>query len=174
LKSKRLFTIIGSGLLATIFAILYLVKSLGYGMEDNATHYSNGINESKANGMFLGYYKPLQDSILLGDLTLKTENIWYEKNWTTDHNILFQKSIKIDSGIHFIAPYPSLLSSDLNIDLCLKEHFPNCPQGCFVCIEKHSGLGYAYSISTKPDTLVLQFGKDNGVGHKDTITYVQE
>lgn len=143
-------------------------------MGDNATHYSSGIDESKNNGMFLGYYKPLQDSIVLGDLTLRTENIWYEKNWTTDHNFLFQKSIKVDSGIHFIAPYPSLLSSYLKVDLCLKEHFPNCPRGCFMCIEKQPGLGYTYAISTKPDTLVLLFATDNSFGHKDTITYLKE
>ncbi len=143
-------------------------------MADNQTHYSNGIDESKTNGMFLGNYKPLQDSVVLGDLTLKTKNIWYEKNWTTDHDFLFQKSIKVNYGIHFIAPYTSLLTSGLNVDLFLKEYFPNCPHGCFVCIEKHSELGYTYSISTKPDTLILQFATDNGFGHKDTITYVRE
>jgi hypothetical protein len=153
---------------------MYSIRRISTGMGDNVTHYSNGIEESKRDGMFLGYYKPLQDSIVLGDLTLKTENIWYEKNWTTDHNFFFQKSIKVDSGIHFFAPYPSLSSSELNVDICLKEHFPNCPKSCFMCIDKRPELGYAYSISTKPDTLVLLFATDNSFGHKDTITYIKE
>src|SRR5688572_504369 len=108
MKRKTTLISVFAGLFLLLVFIVYQVNSMGYMLADNRTHYSMGMDESKANGMFLGYYIPLQDSVTLGDLTLKTENIWYEKNWTTDHDFLFQKCIKIDSGIHFIAPYPSL------------------------------------------------------------------
>jgi hypothetical protein len=173
MRRKTIFISIFIGLILLIIFIVYQLKSIGYGMADNQTHYSNGIDESKTNGMFLGYYKPLQDSVVLGDLTLKTENIWYEKNWTTDHDFLFQNSVKVDSGIHFIAPYLSLLLSDLKVDLFLKVEYPGC-HPCFDCIEEYEGLGFANTMSTKPDTLVLLFGTDNGFGHKDTITYIRE
>jgi hypothetical protein len=142
-------------------------------MSDHTTHYSTSIDESKKTGVFLGYYRPLQDSLVLNALTLKTERIWYEKNWTTSHNILFQRSIKIDSGIHFIAPYSSLLTSDMKVDIFIKadtisgQHFYNS-------IEKKYRLGYANTMSTRPDTFILIFGTNYGSGYKDTITYVKE
>ncbi|MES2381182.1 MAG: hypothetical protein V4538_09080 [Bacteroidota bacterium] len=159
--------------MAGIVSLVYLVKKLGYAMGDNIIHYSNGIEASKRDGMFLGYYKPIQDSIVLDSLVLKTENIWYEKNWTTHHNFLFQKSIKVNSGIHIIAPYFSLLSSDLKVDIFIKQNNPDCSP-CYYDIEKHKGLGYAYYINDIPDTLVLLFGTDNGFGSKDSVIYIRE
>src|SRR5688500_16421862 len=129
MKSKTLFISIVIGVLGLITFILYIIKRVEYGMADNVTHYSKGIEESKTNGLFLGYYKPLQDSLVLDSFTMKTENIWYEKNWTTEHNFLFQEKTRIDSGIHFIVSYAPLLSSELKIDICLKENFPGC-SGC--------------------------------------------
>jgi len=173
-KSNRFVIAILFGILLILLLIIYSGKSIGYGMGDNALKYSNGIDESKKNGMFLGYYKPLQDSLILGDLTFKTEDIWYEKNWTTKHDFLFRKSIEVDSGIHFIAPYHSLLSSDLKVDICLLQYSPTCPNGCFVCTDKQPELGYTHTILTQPDTLVLLFGTEYCFGDKDTITYLRE
>ena len=140
-------------------------------MVDNASHYSISIVESKSSGMFLGYYKPLKDSLDLGSIKIKNENIWYEKNWTTNHNLIFISKTKINPGIHFIVPYTSLLSSNYNVDVYL-EDYQNCHEP--FCFEHRPELGYMCSIANNPDTLILIFGLNFGSGNKDTIKYVRE
>ena len=156
-----------------IFAI-YIFRSIGYAMVDNRFHYSIGIEESKKNGMFLGFYRPLKDSLVIDTLKLKTEDIWYERNWTPDHNnLLLQEKIRFRPGVHLIAPYITLLSSNLKVDSWLKTE-----SNTFDFNGKVSKLGYTKTLSYKPDTLVLYFGTDysygHGYGHRDSIIYVRK
>jgi hypothetical protein len=170
-KSRTILKAVIIGLLTLIICTTYIMKSVGYSMVDHMIHYSTGIEESKKNGMFLGFYRPLKDSLVLDTLKLKTENIWYERNWTTDHNnLMFKEKIRIKPGIHLIVPYTSLLSSNLNVDSWLKS---DC-NSHFDSNGKVSQLGYANTLSIQPDTLVVFFGTDYGYGHKDSIIYVRK
>lgn len=156
-------------LLGVAFCIL--ASEVANGLTDGASHYSTSIEESKSNGYFLGHYRPLQDSVSFGKFTFKAEKLWYEKNWTTQHHIISEMEIKVDTGMHFIAPYPSLISK--HIYVCIQTNFPNC-KGCFYCIEEIKDLGYAHTISNIPDTLVLLFTYASISSPKDTVTYVRE
>lgn len=161
-------------LITLIICAIYLIRSIGYAMEDNRFHYSTGIEESKKNGMFIGFYRPLKDSLEIDTLKLKTEDIWYERNWTLDHNnLLFKEKIRLRPGVHLIAPYIALLSSNLKIDSWLKTN-----SNSFDFNGEVSKLGYTNTLSYKPDTLVLFFGTDysygDGYGHKDSIIYVRK
>jgi hypothetical protein len=146
-----------------------LLKITEVSYMDTGPHYSNGIDESKSNNYFLGYYRPLNDSITFDSLKIKAENIWFEKNWTTEHPLLFWEKIKIDSGIHIILPDTSLLSNKLKIDVLISDEQLN---GSFNSMLEVWELGYWYSISSKPDTIILSFRTNYGSGLKDTIKYV--
>jgi len=150
-----------------------LINSVGADMFDNQEKYSKNIDESKKNNFFLGYYLPLEDSIFLGELSIKTEKIWYEKNWTTDHDFLFRKKIKINEGIHLVVPITSLSDGSLNFAVFIQHKSPTC-QDCFLSLMNVDRLGYVHTINSAPDTLIFQFATENGFGHKDTIKYIKE
>lgn len=173
LKSKIVLTAILFLLLVFLTTIILFVNVAGSGMADNMTHYSNGIDESKTNNLFSGYYKPLKDSLKLGQLKVKTRDIWYEKHWTTKHHLFSATEIIIQPGIHFIAPYTSLLSGELKVNVYFQKDLPD-GQGYFDCLEKKPGLGYAGTISNQPDTLVLFFGTNDDSACRDTLTCIRE
>ena len=173
-KSRTILKAVIIVLLALIICTTYIMKSVGYAMVDNMVHYSTGIEESMKNGMFLGFYRPLKDSLVLDTIKLKTEDIWYERNWTPDHNnLLFKEKIRLRPGIHLIAPYIALLSSNLKVDSWLK-----IDSNSFDFNGEVYKLGYTKTLSYRPDTLVLFFGTDysygHGYGHKDSIIYVRK
>jgi hypothetical protein len=148
-----------------------LIRSTLTGMSDSRIRYSKTITESQNDNFYLGLFEPLKDSILLGDIKIKTQEIWYEKSWHIKHNFFTNNEIKIpaDKGVNIIVPFDVQIAKNKKIDLCVKEY----SYGCFNCSsgKNESGFFYLYYTSEKTDTLTLLFETEFGLGIKDTIKY---
>ena len=202
MKSKKTFIVVIVVVVSLIIALFCTVIYVSDGMSDNHTYYSNNIIESKNNNLFLGYYRPLKDSVILAtpnhripalctpsskdssmalkdtvvlqSIRIKAEKIWCEKNWRTEHNLHFWKGRKNYPGIHIVVPYFSLLPSELKVEAFIRQDFSGC-RNCGGCLENYPGLGFAYTMDNRPDTITLFFRTNyTGAGYEDTIKYIRE
>ncbi len=145
-------------------------------MIENAYGHSEGIEESKTNNLFLGYYKPLKDSVRLDCTKIKTERIWHEKQWRWDYSEYSDPKRKIFPGINVVAPYDFPERYNRSVSIAVKDSAYQYLQG----LSFYRRLGYLASISQSPDTIVLYFTTSTGFkshnlkNYYDTIVYVKE
>lgn len=145
-------------------SIIIIPKLIIYGLMDAACSYSDNIDESKKNDLFLGLYKPMKDSIFLDSLLIPAQDIWFEKQWRTHHSLISKTRIRIEPGINIIAPY---------VDSPNLEIWSINGRDSYVFNNSHIP-GYICFAEDSPDTLVLVFSIFQNHSIADTITYLKQ
>ena len=159
--------------LGTVIFFLVVMSKVSENMIDNAYAHSNGIPESKQYKLFLGYYTPLQDSLSLNGLQVKTETLWYEKQWRWDHSSSSDPQRKIFPGINLIAPYTFPEQSDRDIAITTLCNGVEDK----LALTDYGDIGYVAECASSPDTIALivysttGFRSNNLQTFKDTVWY---
>ena len=168
---KKIFIISLIVILIVFFFVWYFFRSIQLGMSDNAIQHSMTIEESKKDKLFIGSYKSIEDSIILGDTKFKSPEIWCEKCWRTHHESFSKKVSKVayKKRFNFIIPFDESAAKDKKIGVHNIDDI-NSSQADYV-----SGVGFVilYLSLDKRDTLTFVFGLDYGTGIADTMKYLK-
>ena len=180
MSAKKIFQIVlwSSAIVSLVIMIFLVIRlcTVTENMIDNAYAHSDGISDSKQNNLFLGLYKPFEDSLSLNDSKVKTATLWYEKQWRWDHSSSSAPQRKIFPGINLIAPYTFPELEDRNISITL---FSNDVEDK-LALDDCGKFGYVANCGSLPDTIALivysttGFRSNNLQTFKDTVWYSKE
>ncbi len=148
-SNKGLKIVIGTIMLLVVAYLI--VNQSNINTYDGKDCVSYSLETSKKNNLYLGFYRPLKDSIILKDKKIKTIDIWAEKRWTDKHKALFFSEIDPnDHGVNIIIPYKTNFD---NIDYIVVPTDKNDIQH----MGGRPGLGFVYAYTGIPDTIKLYF-----------------
>lgn len=154
----------------TIIFIVLLVLIIGYFVLDyvsnlgvkceNCQQYSASAEQSRAEGLFVAYYKPLTDKIKLTyhNDTIQFMSAWAEHSWfETADSFLGHKKEKVN-GYNIVIEFRKYPANTYNFDFDAAESF---------------GMGQTKKVLTAydfSDTLILQIKERNPI---DSIGWKQ-
>ncbi|MPM26723.1 hypothetical protein SDC9_73228 [bioreactor metagenome] len=132
--------------------------------KDRACSYSENVQKSKEKDLFIDYYIPIEDSIIIAANSYRAEKIWCEKQWRTIHKFLGEAGFTLAKGMNIIVPD----TVTLGIVMASDDPAENDLQP----FTKLNDSLLVYSVPEQHDTIALVFF--NRELQRDTVLFVRE
>jgi len=163
---------ITAGCVAVVFFVLFLLfpavwlinRYIVISLMDDQILYSENIQESQQKELFIGFYRPLEDSIVFDGTRYATEMIWCEKQWRSKHRIFGGTDYFTVPGMNVFVPCKGNYSIAMASDIVGKKES--------YAFTKQNDSIFVHSVSEHRDTLTLIFFSLDD--RRDTILYVRE